>query len=138
MPDKFPEAFSRFQQDVPTRQIETFNQLTLAFASWAGQKWRDTSRQLDALAIQARKLGIPVADYYMREQRKWDERRQWDEAIYSEAQETGFSIKYSSFQQWQSKTARTTAYERRIINYVRNHPNASLAEARGHRTKKPL
>ncbi|MGD0451900.1 MAG: hypothetical protein ABSA79_12715 [Candidatus Bathyarchaeia archaeon] len=116
--------------------LASFNQLTLVFSSWAGSKWRDTNRQNDALAVQARRLGIQTEDYYRREQRKWDERRQWDEAIYSEAQETGFSTKYSSFQQWQSETARTTAYERRISNYMQNHPTATLSEARGHRAKR--
>jgi hypothetical protein len=134
--DKFPEGFSRFERDVSTRQIETFEQLKLSFSGWAGQKWKDTNRQNDALAVQARKLGIPVEDYYRREQRKWDERHQWEEAIYSEAQETGFSRRYSNFQQWQTQTVRTTAYQRRISNYMRNHPDATLAQARGHAKKR--
>jgi len=134
--DKFPEGFSRFERDVSTRQIETFEQLKLSFSGWAGLKWKDTYRQNDALAVQAQKLRIPTEDYYRREQRKWNERQQWEEAIYSEAQETGFSRKYSSFQQWKTQTVRTTAYQRRVINYFRNHPNASLAEARGHKTKR--
>ena len=133
--DKFPEAFRRFKQDVPTRQIKTFRQLTLAFGSWAGEKWRGTNRQMDALAVQAKRLGIPLEDCRMK--------RQQVRAIFCRAsRQTGiqgrekFSRSYSNFHQWQSKTARTTAYERRIINYIRNHPNASLAEARGHRAKR--
>ena len=136
MPDKFPEAFRRFEQNVSTRQIKTFEQLTLAFSSWAGLKWKDTSRQNDALAVQARKLGIETEDYYRREQQKWDRQHQWDEAIFREPQETGFSRRYSSFQQWQTQTLRTTAYQRRISNYMRSHPNASLQQARGHAKKR--
>jgi hypothetical protein len=66
--DKFPEAFRRFKQDVATRQIKTFRQLTLAFGSWAGSKWNGTSRQMDALAVQARRLGIPLKYYRSRQQ----------------------------------------------------------------------
>ncbi len=51
--------------------------------------------------------------------------------------EVGFSIVYMDFNQWLAKaTTRTSAYQRRVINYIRNHPNASLAEARGHKAKK--
>jgi CRISPR-associated endonuclease Cas1 len=77
-----------------------------------------------------------IDDYRVREQQKFDRRRQWNEAIYSEAQETGFSTKYSSFQQWQSRTVRTTAYQRRISNYMWSHPNATLQQARGHAKRK--
>lgn len=90
---------------------------------------------MDALAVQAKRLGIPLEDYRTRHQQI--------RAIFSKAQqqigsqEREFSRNYSDFQQWQSKTARTTAYHRRIANYMRNHPNASLAEARGHRVRKP-
>jgi len=135
--DKFPEAFRRFEDRVSTRNIKTFEQLTLAFSGWAGSKWRDTDRQNDALAIQAGKLGIQTEGYYRREQ----EKHQWDRAIFSEPQETGieeerFSTEYSNFQQWQTQTVRTTAYQRRISNYLWSHPNATLAEARGHRSKR--
>ena len=58
--DKFPEAFKRFEHKVNVKKIETFRQLTLAFGSWAGEKWRSTSRQMDALAIEARKRRIPL------------------------------------------------------------------------------
>jgi hypothetical protein len=126
--DKFPEAFRRFEQNVSTRQIKTFEQLTLAFSSWAGSKWMDTNRQNDALAVQARKLGIPTEDYYMREQ----QRHQWDRAIMTGTEERMFSKEYSSYEQWQTKSLRTTAYQKRISNYMWNHPNASLQEARGH------
>jgi hypothetical protein len=132
--DKFPEAFERFERDVSTRRIKTFEQLQLSFSNWAGSKWKDTDRQNDALAVQARKLGIETEDYYRREQKKWDRQHQWDEAVYNAPQETEFSTKYSSYQQWQTQTVRTTAYQRRINNYMQNHPNASLQQARGHAT----
>jgi len=58
--DKFPEAFSRFEEVVDVNRIDSFRQLRLAFASWAGWKWRGTYMQKRALAVEARKLGIPV------------------------------------------------------------------------------
>jgi DnaJ-domain-containing protein 1 len=128
LPDKFPEAFRRFEQAVNTDRIKTFTQLTLAFANWAGSKWMDTSKQLDALAVQANKLRIPVEDYYRRE----EQRHQWDRAVMTGTEERMFSKKYSSFEQWQSKTVRTTAYQKRVSNYMWNHPNATLQQARGH------
>ena len=58
--DRFPEAFSRFEEVVDVRRIQSFRQLRLAFASWAGWKWHDTYLQTRALAVEAQKLGIPV------------------------------------------------------------------------------
>jgi hypothetical protein len=58
--DKFPEAFERFEEVVNVRRIKNFGQLRLAFAMWAGEKWIPSSRQLQALAEEARKIGIPV------------------------------------------------------------------------------
>ena len=58
--DRFPEAFSRFEEVVDVNRIKSFRQLMLAFASWAGWKWRGTYMQKRALAVEARKLGIPV------------------------------------------------------------------------------
>jgi hypothetical protein len=58
--DRFPEAFKGFEQMVDVERIDSFRQLRLAFASWAGQKWLDTYMQLKALGVEARKLGIPV------------------------------------------------------------------------------
>ena len=43
--DRFPEAFNRFEEVVDVRRIESFRQLRLAFASWAGWKWHDTYMQ---------------------------------------------------------------------------------------------
>ena len=59
--DRFPEAFNRFEEVVDVRRIESFRQLRLAFASWAGWKWHDTYMQNRALANEAHKLGIPVS-----------------------------------------------------------------------------
>jgi hypothetical protein len=58
--DKFPEAFARLEQRVDVNQIETFRQLVLVFASFAGEKWRGTRKQVDALANEARRIGIPL------------------------------------------------------------------------------
>ena len=132
--DKFPEAFGRFEKKVNVRRVETFRQLTLAFGGWSGEKWRGTRAQMDALAVQARRLGIPLEGYRMRQQQV---RAIFRTAPQREVQgREKFSRNYSSFQQWQSKTGKTTAYQRRISNYVQNHPNATLAEARGHGAKR--
>jgi hypothetical protein len=58
--DKFPEAFSRFEQVVEVDKIESFRELLVQFRMWAGQKWHGTNRQLNALAVEPRKRGIPV------------------------------------------------------------------------------
>jgi len=58
--DRFPEAFRRFEEVVDVRRIQSFRQLRLAFAYWAGWRWHDTYMQNRALAIEARKLNIPV------------------------------------------------------------------------------
>jgi hypothetical protein len=57
--DKFPEAFRRLEKQVSLRNVESFRQLTLLTASWAGPKWVYSKRQMEALAIEARRLGIP-------------------------------------------------------------------------------
>jgi hypothetical protein len=57
MPDGFPEAFRRFEEDVDVSRFESFRQLELAFGRWAGQKWIPTYRQLDALRCEARRIG---------------------------------------------------------------------------------
>jgi hypothetical protein len=142
MTDKFPEAFHRFTDVVSVRNIKTWKQLQLAFGSWGGKKWIPTSKQLDGLAIQARKLGIETTEYQTREEKV--------KAIFQTAKETriaieqqkeaqrekGFSKSYNSFNVWMEKTTRTTSYQRRVISYIRTHPNATLAEARGHRAKR--
>ncbi len=63
MPDKFPEAFERFEERVDTRNIRSFSQLKAAFSSWAGFKWIDSPKQHKALRDEARKLNIPIYEY---------------------------------------------------------------------------
>ena len=140
--DKFPEAFRRFESKVNVRQITTFKQLEISFEGWAGGKWAGTSRQKEALAIEAHRLGIETketekSNEYHRIEQQFNEynRQQFDEAVFFAPQEK-FSVKYSSFNKWQTQKLRTTAYQRRISNYLRNHPNATLTEARGHRAKR--
>jgi hypothetical protein len=65
--DKFPGAFKRFEQVVDVSKIETFRQLKLAFQSWAGKKWLDTPRQVEALRVEAVKLGIPEVEVTIEE-----------------------------------------------------------------------
>jgi len=62
--DEFPEAFERFEKRVYVDRIKTFDQLTLAFMRWAGKHWRGTSKQVEALKVEARRIGIPVPPVY--------------------------------------------------------------------------
>jgi len=75
--DKFPAAFHRFEQIVDVSKIETFQQLKLAFQSWAGKKWLDTPKQVEALRVEAVRLGIPEVEVtieeYLAEERLIDE-----------------------------------------------------------------
>jgi hypothetical protein len=138
MTDKFPEAFHRFTRVVSVRNIRTWKQMQFAFGSWAGKKWIPTGKQLDGLAIQARKLGIETTDYRTRDEqvRAIFQRKAIFEQQKEVQREKGFSKSYSSFNVWMEKTTRTTAYQRRIINYIKNNPNATLAQARGHKAKR--
>jgi hypothetical protein len=134
--DKFPEAFRRFEQKVDTDNIETWKQLQLVFGSWAGGKWKPTCKQTDALYIQAKRLGIPTHGYRTREEEVHRIFGQSAEETRVTIAQRRFSSNYVSHHEWLNKNAGTTAYQRRVINYLRNHPNASLAEARGHKTKR--
>lgn len=58
--DEFPEAFERFEKRVYVDRMKTFDQLTLAFMRWAGKHWRGTSKQIEALKVEARRIGISV------------------------------------------------------------------------------
>jgi len=60
MMDKFPEAFRRFEQYVDVSETTSFRELRLAFSFWAGKKWKDTPRQIEALGVEANRIGIPV------------------------------------------------------------------------------
>jgi predicted glycosyltransferase involved in capsule biosynthesis len=56
--DSFPEAFKRFEYDVDIGQFESYHQLTLAFRYWAGELWRGTRLQWEALNEEAENLGF--------------------------------------------------------------------------------
>jgi len=56
--DKFPEAFRRFEYDIPIDQFESFRELSYAFAYWAGKRWVDSYAQNLALRIEAAKRGF--------------------------------------------------------------------------------
>ena len=82
--DKFPEAFSRFEEDVDVDQINSFSELRMAFSQWAGYKWLDTNRQLHALSNEARRLGLlaPAPSYravYVMVRGRWEER--WRDVV---------------------------------------------------------
>jgi hypothetical protein len=53
-------AFERFEEDVDIREIRSFRELRLAFSFWAGKKWKETPRQIKALRVEAKRVGIPV------------------------------------------------------------------------------
>jgi hypothetical protein len=134
--DKFPEAFRRFEQKVDTGNIETWKQMQLSFGSWKNGTRGLTWRQTDALYIEAKRLGIPAHGYRTREE---EVHRIFGQSIKETnvaiAQQK-FSSKYVSHHEWLNNNARSTAYQRRVINYLRNHPDTNLAEARGHRSRK--
>jgi len=56
--DKFPEAFERFEKVVDVEEIKSFAELRLAFSSWAGKKWMPTDKQIEALNVEAQRLGL--------------------------------------------------------------------------------
>jgi hypothetical protein len=62
--DRFPEAFRRFESDVDVGRFESYHQLTLAFRWWAGERWRGTPRQWEALNKESENLGFNVPDFY--------------------------------------------------------------------------
>ncbi len=67
--DKFPEAFRRYEQKVVVRKLDSYRQLTLTFRWWAGEKWKGTARQWEALNREARRLGFEVPRYPYQEGR---------------------------------------------------------------------
>jgi hypothetical protein len=136
--DKFPEAFRRFENKVNVDDIETFPQLKLAIGSWGGRNWGPTRRQMDALYIEAKRLGIPTHGYRTREEevhRIFGQSSLETRVAIAQQREQRFSSNYVNHHEWLNKNTRITPYQKRIINYIRSHPNASLAEARGHRTR---
>jgi len=65
--DSFPEAFERFENDVDIGQFESYHQLTLAFRYWAGERWRGTRLQWEALNAEAENLGFEPPDFVREE-----------------------------------------------------------------------
>jgi hypothetical protein len=65
--DRFPEAFERFENDVDIGQFESYHQLTLAFRYWAGERWRGTRLQWEALNAEAENVGFEPPDFIREE-----------------------------------------------------------------------
>jgi hypothetical protein len=133
--DKFPEAFRRFEETVDVDRIESFNELRAEFAMWAGRNWKNTASQNKALATEALRRGIPIAEGVKRHIPAKEGFTRWlrrAEQAQREWAKQKFSVKYVTYHSWREQKARTTAYVRRIENYILNHPHATLAEARGH------
>ena len=75
MPDRFPEAFERFENDVDIGQFTSYHQLTMTFRHWAGERWKGTYRQWNALNREAENVGFDVPEVYeeaIREKRYTD------------------------------------------------------------------
>lgn len=143
--EAFPEAFERFEKDVNVDKIKTFSQLELAFESWYNggriydnfggvigfRKWRGTPKQETALEQEARSIGIPI-----KARREYAVKRvRHARRVYTGKE---FSRSYDSYAVWLDKRTRTTAYQQRIILYMQKHPDATLAQARGHSLKKVI
>lgn len=55
----FPEAFARFEKDNPdAKHSRNFEALHQQIAYWSSTRWIDSAKQMRALAVEARKLGI--------------------------------------------------------------------------------
>jgi hypothetical protein len=69
VPDRFPEAFRRFEKVVYVERFKNYQQLAYAFSSWAGKRWRDTYKQNLALKREAYKIGFEgeIPAYYRRQ-----------------------------------------------------------------------
>ncbi|MGB9676649.1 MAG: hypothetical protein ACPL0C_05630 [Candidatus Bathyarchaeales archaeon] len=57
--DRFPEAFRRFEEVVKVEKIKSFQELLTSFSLWAGRKWKNTPKQVEALKVEAFKRQIP-------------------------------------------------------------------------------
>ena len=62
--DRFSEAFRRFESDVDVSRFQSYHQLTLSFRWWAGERWKGTSRQWEALNREAENLGFNMPYVY--------------------------------------------------------------------------
>jgi hypothetical protein len=62
MPDKFPEAFDRFEDTMGENEmagIQDFEDLFFKFSSWGGKRATMSSKQSKALAVEGRdRLGL--------------------------------------------------------------------------------
>jgi len=56
--DKFPEASRRFEKRVDTSRIKSFDHLQLTFSWWAKKQWTASKKQVKALRVEARRIGI--------------------------------------------------------------------------------
>jgi len=61
MPDRFPEAFDRFEDDVYTSDFRSFQELLSSFAWWSGKRWRGSRAQINALKNEGEKLGFDTS-----------------------------------------------------------------------------
>jgi hypothetical protein len=70
--DKFPEAFKRFEAVVDVSKIKSFQQLLTAFMYWAGRKWKGTPLQVEALRVEAVKIGLlpPISEEEFKRQKR--------------------------------------------------------------------
>jgi len=134
--DKFPEAFERAEQNVPFSDAKgDWNKFKAMARSYFGSKWKDTEKQNEALYREFLRYDwkAPTPKKELEEALRYLEKRAPSEKQPIEAR---FSRAYATFDLWLEKATRTTAYQQRIISYVRLHPDSSLAEARGHSKKK--
>jgi hypothetical protein len=58
MPDRFPEAFARFESKVDVDSFENYRELAYAFSHWAGKRWIDSYKQNWALKREGNRLGF--------------------------------------------------------------------------------
>ena len=89
-----------------------------------GDKWKPSYNQREALKREARHLGINVYEGRIHWRPKQRE-------PFGRTTKIDFSRRYPTYSHWYEKT-HSSAYKRRIANYMRSHPNATLKQARGH------
>jgi hypothetical protein len=70
MPDRFPEAFERFERVVNIDRFRSYYELALAFQSWAGQNWKGSAKQWEALDREAKNSGFYPTNSYQGIRRK--------------------------------------------------------------------
>lgn len=67
MVDKFPEAFKRFERQIDISNVKTLFELRQKFKEWALDKWIGSTRQQEALRIEAEKRGIETKEKIRRD-----------------------------------------------------------------------